>query len=157
IAGDRASGSIRNLLDQPLRNAQLYYGKNVYDLGTIRPRGIGRVDHARAEAIARRLGRLVQNANRGQGETGTGRNQEDASRLAKSLANLLRAVLFHDAMGTRAESYPSQALANLDMTAQVTELRRPMLVADVDAPAAALSLRGDPARPTIEQTTVVRV
>jgi hypothetical protein len=153
VAGDRAVGSIRNLLDTPLRNAQLYYGKNVYELGTIRPRGVGRVDYSRAEAVARQLTRLVQKAQRWQHET----EHSDEDEAAKMRADLLRAILFHDSMGSRAEAYPSQSLAHLDMSGQMNELRRPMLVAEVDTPAAELQLTGDPAKPAVKQSTVVRI
>jgi hypothetical protein len=157
IAGDRVSGSIRNLLDFPMRNAQLYFGNNVYELGTIRPRGIGRVDYARAEAIARHLGRLVQNAERSLRESESLTGDELATRSRKARVDLLRAVLFHNALGTRAENYPSSALAYLDQTAAVVELQRPMLVAEVDAPAAELLLGGDPTKPVVDQTTLIRI
>jgi hypothetical protein len=136
-----------------MRNVQLYFGRNVYDMGTIRPRGIGRVDFSKAESMARSLGRVLQ-----RGEVRLGAS--DAARTAAAAptsAEVLRAVLFHDALGPRAEAYPSDLLAGLDLTAQAVELGRPMLVAEIDAAAATLALEGEPSAPAIEQKTVVRV
>ena len=155
IAGDRASGSIRNLLDYPLHNTQLFYGRNVYDVGTIRPRGIGRIDFSKAESVARSLGRLVQDAERAQ--SSQSKQPANRERNAKIKADLLRAVLFHDAMGNRADTYPSHALADLDMTGQLIELKRPFLVAEVDMAATELSLSGETKAPELEQTTLVRI
>lgn len=153
VAGDRITGSIRNLLDQPMKKAQLFYGRNVYDLGTIRPRGIARVDFSKAESIARSLGRVLQRSDR-RLDAGESTSQPES---AVTSADLLRAALFHDALGSRADAYPNRVLAGLDLTAQAVELSRPMLIGEVDAPAAALELSGEPNKPSTEQSTIVRV
>lgn len=155
-SGDRVAGSIRNLLGVPLERAQLYYGRNLYDLGTIRPRGIARVDPTRTEAMASYLGRLtgsLESRRAGPGETG----REEAERASALRVDVLRAAMFHEAMGDRGLVHPNLALRSLDLTAQVSELRRPVLVAEVAAPAAALELKDAPSEPGVAQTTMIRV
>jgi hypothetical protein len=152
VAGDRADGSIRNLLDVPMRHAQLFYGRNVYDLGTIRPRGIARVNATRSEATTRVLGRIADAAARGRDTAG---RSPEAARQAR--LDPLRAALFHDAMGTRGEGHPSLTLRWLDLSSQVVESRRPMLVAEVDVPASALDLKGGTTAPEPAQATLIRV
>jgi hypothetical protein len=148
VAGDRVTGSVRNRLDHTLLNARLFYGRNAYDLGTIRPRGIARVDPTRSEAASRHLARLVQSADRRGPQTA----EPDALRV-----ELLRAALFRDALGSRADAYPSAPLRGLDMSAHANELRRPILVAEVDAPASQITLDGHNGDPQWTRSTVVRV
>jgi hypothetical protein len=156
VAGDRLAGVVRNMLSVPLQNAQLYYGKHVYELGNLRPGGIARVDSQRSEAMARVLGSTIQRAERARAATGGGGS--DASAAGRGAAiDFLRGALFHDALGTRAEDYPSQPLRRIDLTGQVVELRRPMLVAEVDAPAAQLTVEGGPGKASTMQSTLLRV
>lgn len=155
VAGDRAAGSVRNLLDITLRDAQLFYGRNIYNLGTIRPRGIARVNPTRTEASSRYLSRVVQLATRAQ--TLTNDQPQDAPNPAQIRADLLRVALFHDAMGVRGDAYPSLPLRWLDLSSQVVELRRPMLVAEIDAPASTLSLSPTLSSNTPAQSTILRV
>jgi hypothetical protein len=152
--GDRAGGSIRNRTGRTLRRAQLYYGKNVYDLGSIRPDQIARVASTRSEAMPRALGRFVQEALQ---PRKTAARAVDPSPPA---AGLLRAALFHEAMGSRADIYPSSPLRGLDLTSQVVELHRPVLVAEIDDEAGAVCdvrLEGAPGSATVRQFTVVRI
>jgi hypothetical protein len=154
--GDRAGGSIRNRTGRTLSRAQLFYGKNVYDLGTIRPDQIARVASSRSEAIPRALGRFVQEALQPR-KSATPRRGSEASPPA---AGLLRAALFHDAMGSRADIYPSFPLRGLDLSSQVVELRRPVLVAEIEDDAGAacdVTLEGAPGTPIVRRITVVRI
>jgi hypothetical protein len=158
VSGDRLSGSIRNDLDHTLANARLFYGRNVYDLGTIRPGGIARVDPTRTEAISAYLGRTAQ----GLGETPAYEyNLPDRpaspDEVPDSRAEILRVAMFQSTLGNRADQFPSRALRDLDLSAQVGELRRPMLVAEVAAPAATLTLKDAPASPQVEQSSLLRV
>lgn len=155
VGGDRVAGSVRNLLDVPLKNAQLYYGRNVYDLGTVRPRGIARIDPTRTEAMTRYLGRLAGSFDP---RKTSGRSAREAAEEALSArAGLVRAAMFHDAMGSRAAQNPSRPLRPLDLSDQVRELHRPMFVAEAQAPAAVLKLDGGKTEADVSQTTVLRV
>lgn len=155
-SGDRVAGSVRNLLDVPLRNVQLYYSRNLYNLGTIRPQGIARVDPTRTEAMSSYLGRLTQSLERRR-RTTSEPDHAEADPTASARADVIRSALFHEAMGTRGAVHPNQALRTLDLTAQVSELRRPILVAEVDAPAASLELKDASAAPEVAQTTLIRI
>jgi hypothetical protein len=151
VGGDRVSGSIRNLTGETLENAQLFYGRHVYDLGTIRPGGIVRVTPTRTESMSANLGRLARGLDRRRAARG-GRSE-----LANARGNVLRAAMFHDAMGAHGAAAPNLSLRSLDLSVQVSELHRPMLVADVAAPAASLTLEQAPAGPEVDQLTVLRV
>lgn len=143
VGGDRISGSVRNRLDRPMKNVQVYYGRNVYMLGDIRPGAVGRVDPTRTESMSRFLGRLAQNF---------GRSKDGADP-----GDLIRVAMFHDALGPRGEEHPNLGLHSLDLSDQANELRRPMIVAEIEAPAAELSL-GDGVKPDVlSQRTVLRV
>jgi hypothetical protein len=148
VAGDRVAGSVRNLLDHTLVNARLFYGRNAYDLGTIRPRGIARVDPTRSEAASRYLSRLVQAAER------RGPQTEEPEPLRREL---LRTALFRDALGSRAEAIPNTLLRSFDLTTHANELRRPILVAEIDAPTAELTLEGVAGEPLWTRSTLIRV
>ena len=160
-AGDRAAGSIRNRTGKTLHRVQLFYGKNVYDLGTIRPDNIARVTSTRSEAIPRALGRFVQDALRaGKPVEGAATSRAGArgTEASPPAAGLLRAALFHDAMGNRADVYPSFPLRRLDMTNQVVDLKRPVLVAEIDEEACRVKLEGGPdGLPQVQQITVLRI
>ena len=153
--GDRASGSIRNRTGRTLRRAQLFYGKNVYELGTIRPDQIARVTSTRSEAIPRALGRFVQEALAPR-KVARARRTE----VSPPAAGLLRVALFHDAMGSRADVYPSFPLRGFDLSSQVVELHRPVLVAEIEdesTPACEVRLEGAPGAPAVRQMTLVRI
>jgi hypothetical protein len=156
VAGDRLAGVVRNMLSIPIRNAQLYYGKHVYELGNMRPGGIARVDSQRTEATARVLGSLIQSAETALADRAA-EGDTAAAGARKPEVDFLRGALFHDALGTRADDYPSLPLRRIDLTSQVAELRRPILVAEVDAPAAFLTVEGGPGDPAMSQSTVLRV
>ena len=149
-SGDRLSGTVRNRLDRPLVGVRLFYGRNVYDLGRIAPGGLARVDPSRSEATARYLSRLVADLD----EPPDGASPDDG---AATRAGVLRTAMFHDALANRAAEAPSLGLRELDLSALAADLRRPMLVAELDAPAAELVLDDPPAAPTVEQTTLIRV
>ncbi len=158
VGGDRVAGSVRNLLGVTLKNAQLYYGRNVYDLGTIRPRGIARIDPTRTEAMTRYLGRLASSFDTQRAPTAFDESaKEIVDESLSARAGLVRAAMFHDAMGSRASENPSRPLRALDLSSQVSELHRPMLVAEVEAPAAVLKLDGGKTEAEVSQTTVLRV
>jgi hypothetical protein len=161
VSGDRLAGSVRNVLDQTLTNARLFYGRNVYDLGTIRPGGVARVDPTqRTEAISAYLGRIGQSLQESLNRyyyPDPNQPDDPIRRVTDSRTEILRAAMFHGALGLRAEQFPSRALRHLDLSEQVGELHRPMLVAEVAAPAATLDLKNPPASPEIEQTSLLRV
>ena len=154
-SGDRLSGSVRNRLGKPMVRARLFYGRNVYDLGRIAPGAVVLVDPSKSEAttryLFRRLADLDESAERRKGAEIT---PEQAS-LAR--ADLLRIAMFHDALGNRASEAPSLGLRDLDLSAIAADLRRPMLVAEVEAPAATLQLADPPTVPIVAQTTLVRI
>ena len=70
--------------------------------------------------------------------------------------DLVRTMMFHRGLGEKAAFMPNLALRSIDLSDQL-EMRRPMLVADVDGPAAQLRLSGHGSAPKMAQTTVVRV
>ncbi len=143
VGGDRISGSVRNRLDRPMKNVQVYYGRNVYLLGDIRPGAVGRVDPTRTESMSRFLGRLAQGFGRG--------------RDAGNPADLIRIAMFHDALGPRGDEHPNLGLQALDLSDQANELRRPMVVAEIEAPATGLDL-GQGVTPDVsDRRTVLRV
>ena len=158
-AGDRAGGSIRNRTGKTLRRAQLFYGKNVYELGTIRPDGVARVTSTKSEAIPRALGRFIQEALQSRKNALVAARQASARGVETSppAAALLRAAIFHDSMGNRADIYPNSPLRRLDMTAQVGDLRRPVLVAEIDDEVCHVGLEGAPGAARTQQVTILRI
>ena len=71
-------------------------------------------------------------------------------------AKLLLALMFHDATADRSGMLPSQPLHYLDLAGQLA-LDRPMLVAEIDDPGAALDLGDAGQKSKVAQTTMLRV
>jgi hypothetical protein len=153
--GDRVGGTITNRLGRPLRNAQLAFGKHIYKLGDIKPNQTIRVDPERnVESLSNALGAIADRLDRQVNVTYYSNEPEQPMRVAGP--DLVRLLMFHDGLKARATEFPSVPLHRLDLSGQL-ELRRPMLVAELDGPAAALELTGASARPKLNQTTVLRV
>lgn len=70
--------------------------------------------------------------------------------------NLLKTLMFNDAVGVGNEQLTNTCLDDMDLSGQLT-LDRPMLVGKIDGPAAELNLKGTTAEAKIDQTTVVRI
>ena len=101
-----------------------------------------------------------QYPNQNQNYNNYGRNQYQATTddgaAIDDRPDLVRTLMFHRGLGEKATSMPSMAFRSIDLTDQL-EMRRPMLVAEFDGPAAQLRLSGHGSAPKMAQTTVVRV
>lgn len=158
---DRLDGTITNISNHTLKDAVLFHGGQVYDqLGTIAPNATVRIDLAsRTRPISGYLAERAKGLNAlvtGQfAAPAPGGNPQSA---ASSLADLLRVVMFRNALNDAKATTPgSVPLRYLDLSGQLA-LDRPMLVAALDADAASELLLTPPAdAPSIEQTTILRV
>ena len=148
VGTDRLAGTITNRLGIPLKDAVLAYGRQVYyDLGTIEPGGSVKVDLKNTRPLAGYLESLLGKA--------PGDYMASTSSPIEARADLIRALMFRDGGEGRPNVLASNPLAYLDLSGQLA-LDRPMLVAEVDGPAATLDLGGvEPSK--LEQTTVLRV
>ena len=152
---DRLTGTVTNRLSRPLKNAVLIFGKQVYDkLETIEPGASVTLDSAQNRTVSGWLGDesgSFMNLNVNQYQY----NNDDSIGANISRAALARVMMFHEAMGSKS-SKTSVPLQYLDLSGQAA-LERPMLVAEIDGPAAALDLGNPKPAPQIEQTTLIRV
>lgn len=147
---DRLEGTVVNRCDATLRNAVLIFNNQVYDqVGDLPPGASARVGPtSRVRPLS---GYLEDCARRAGGDTPA------APTAAPSFADLMRTLMFRQGMNPKTTTPPSLPLRGLDLTGQLA-LGRPMLVAELDAPAAELNLEGAPKNDArIEQTTVVRI
>ena len=156
FGSDRLSGTVTNRLDVPLQNAVIVFGKQVYDkVGTIAPGASVSLDGAANRTLGGWLGDESNSFN------GVNTNQypyqtvDDSQLAGINRSSLVRVLMFREALGSRS-SKTSVPLQYLDLSG-LTALGRPMLVAEVKAPAAMLSLGKLPSPPQVDQTTVVRV
>jgi hypothetical protein len=154
---DRLNGTITNLTEKPLKNAVLVYGNQVFDqLGTIAPGGTVTVN---ASSRSRPLTGYLEEQGRGLNSVQPGTTAEgpNSSPMPTILADLVRTAMFRQGMNPKTNTPPSLPLRSLDLTGQLA-LERPMLVAELDDPAARLVLGGAPKTPPrIEQVTVARI
>jgi hypothetical protein len=149
VGTDRLSGTVTNLLDQPMRNTILAFGKQVYhDLGTIEPGASVQVELKSDRTLVGYLSNETQNL---PAEPWGVQRATNLNRRA-----LLLASMFHDAAGGRAAMLASKPLHYLDLSGQLA-LDRPMLVAEIDARGAALELGDAGQLPKVTQTTLLRV
>lgn len=141
---DRLNGTVTNRFGRPLKDALLAFNNQVYTLGTIAPGATVRVELTPSRTLVGYLRSLNQK---------TGRGPSDYYGPRVDLGELTQTLMFHAVLG---EELPvgNQVLGDLDLTGQLA-LDRPMLMARVDGPVAALELGGG-GEPRIEQTTVVR-
>jgi hypothetical protein len=152
---DRLSGSVTNRLKRPLKNAVLVFGKQVYDsLGTIEPDATVTLDGAHNRTVAGWLeveSQSFTNINLNPYQY----NSDDSQGANIPRASLARVAMFREAMGTKSNK-TSIPLQYLDLTG-LTTLNQPILVAEIDGPAADLDLGPLPTSPQTDQTTLVRV
>ncbi|MBX6314833.1 MAG: hypothetical protein IRY99_18230 [Isosphaeraceae bacterium] len=154
---DRVAGTITNRLQRPLKDAFLAYGRQIYPLDTIAPGATVTIDTNRNRLLAGYLEERARNFNAALNQPNNINWNGGSGGLASgSRADLIRAILFRDAMASKGGAPTSTPLRHLDLTGQLA-LDRPMLVAEIDGPAAALELGRAPSTPKIEQTTVLRV
>lgn len=149
VGTDRLSGTLTNELTEPLTDAILAFGRQVYMLGTIAPGQTVRVELTQDRQLSPFLrSRVAKYAP----------NQPDVSAGNIDRADLLVAMMFHDSQSGTSGDRPlaSEPLGYLDLTGQLA-LDRPMLVARIDRPAAKLLLGNAPVPPKVEQTTLLRV
>ena len=144
VGVDQINGSVTNRLGQPLNNAVLCLGTRVYDLGTIAPGASVRVELNPDRTLSGYLKSLNMSA------------QASYSTTEIDRANLVRTLMFNDAIGGGPEQLANASLDDLDLSGQLM-LDRPMLVARVDGAAADLVLTGAGSEPKIDQTTIVRI
>lgn len=144
VGVDQINGLVTNRLGRPLNNAVLCIGTRVYDLGTIAPGASVRVELTPDRTLSGYLKSLNMSAQASYGTTEIDR------------ANLVRTLMFNDAIGGGSEQLANATLDDLDLSGQLM-LDRPMLVARVDGSAADLVLTGAGSEPKIDQTTIVRI
>lgn len=149
---DRLSGTVTNRLGVPLEGAVLAFGSQVYyNLGTIAPGESKQVELTQDRKLAGHLKDLVPTYFSG-----------PIARFQTESINrygLVQAILFRDSDTSGTNPLPSRPLHDLDLTGQL-QLDRPMLVAEIERPAADLDLGAassstGPAEG--ERTTVIRV
>jgi len=154
---DRLAGTITNVSKRPLKNAALVFGRQIYDrLGEIAP---GATITVNAASRTRPLSGYIGDAN---GRVSPYANvygpyvvqNDQQSHIPRE--DLLRVMMFRDALGNKSAGLPSVPFATLDLTGQLA-LDRPMLVATMDGPAVLLDLQGATSPPINVQTTMVRI
>jgi hypothetical protein len=150
---DRLEGAITNVSGVALRDAVLCFGDQVYDqLGTLPPGGAVRIDAtSRTRPLPGYLEERAQRFLNTQGNTVYLKSVGSAT-----MDDILRVMLFRQAMSRSTMAPASPSLARLDLTGQLT-LGRPMLIASIETPGARLELEGDTGTKETVQTTVVRV
>jgi hypothetical protein len=146
---ERLSGTITNPLRRPLKDAWVIYGHQVYELKTIAPGATVPLDPAQMRVLPHLLEERYTAFRDAASVTG------DDHAPPIPLADLVRAVMFREAMGTKGSAAPSAPLRHLDLSGQLA-LGRPMLVAELDGPAADLGLEGYSRAPKVVQATVLR-
>ncbi len=149
VGTDRLAGTVTNNLTVPLEDAILAFGKQVYLLGNLAPGATIKVELKNDRNLS---GYLKDK----QPTYMSDRFSNPDARINR--ADLMFAVMFHDSESTLASErvLANDPLHHLDLTGQLA-LKRPMLVARVDRPAARLVLDAPAPAPKIDQLTVVRV
>jgi hypothetical protein len=153
---DRVRGTVTNVSRRPMKSAALFFGRYVYTLNDVAPGAT--VPLGEAQALAGYLDGVTRGI-QPRGVTyygGRPVTQADDAMAESERPNILRALMFHSGLGPKGTSLPSFALRSLDLTNQL-DLRRPMLVANVDGPVTQLRLEGAGSKPKMAQTTLVRV
>jgi hypothetical protein len=157
VGTDRLAGTISNVSKRPLKNAALVFGRQVYDqLGDIAP---GATISVNAASRTRPLSGFIGEANGRVSPYANVYNQYTVQNDQQShipREDLLRVMMFRDALGNKNAGLPSVPFANLDLTGQLA-LDRPMLIATMEGPAALLDLQGATGPPINAQTTMVRI
>jgi hypothetical protein len=150
VGTDRLSGTVTNRLDEPLEDAHLAFGQQVYSLGTLAPGATIRVELTQDRNLSGYLGQ-----NRGRYLPSQPWNVQD---FKISRSDLLVGLMFHDSGATATQENPvaSVPLQSLDLTGQLA-LDRPMLVARINRPLTHLVLGHAPRAPRIDRTTMLRI
>ena len=157
---DRLSGTVTNLLPHrtlrgaiPGHGAMLIYGKQYYDLGELKPNQVVPVGELTPLILSSEVDRIRDNKLPGYVNQAPRYDQPMSNATP---AELVFEAMFADSSGTGGARVVNQPLRYLDLTGQLA-LDRPMLVAAVDGPAAALDLGEGAPTPKSDQTTVLRV
>ena len=153
---DRVRGTLTNTSKRVMKNAVLFFGRYVYLVGDLAPGASATLGEAQTlpsymDGVTRTTASSSVNYYNGQPVA----QGDDASAEAER-PDLVRSILFHDGLGSKGEAIPNVALKSLDLTAQL-DLRRPMLVSEIDGPAAQMRLSGNSNPPKVIQTTLLRV
>ncbi len=153
---DRVRGTVTNVSKRPLRDAVLFFGRYAYLLKDIAPGATAVLGEG--QTLASYMDGVTRGAMNNQAGTMNGRPMTFTAAGAGNpeRADLVRSIMFHDGLGSKAGGIPNFTLRSLDLTDHL-DLRRPMLVAAVDGPAAQVRLGGTPAVPKVAQTTLLRV
>jgi hypothetical protein len=150
---DRLTGTIKNLLDQPLENVFLVSGKQVYPLKTIPAGGTVRVAPSASTSLAafleQRAAAVSAIGQRGRGGATTAN--------ANPIGSILETAMFHNGLGARAAAVPSTRLRHLDLSSLAVDLHRPILVAEVSRPVSAIKLNWSGSPPKADQLNWLRV
>lgn len=151
LGADRLEGTVTNRLGRTLRDAVLLYGDEVYLFERpIEPNETIRVDTLPNRSLAGYLGQFRE----GLGQVYT---YDVDARVNVSRSGLVRALSFARGARQQGQAKPNLVLSDLDLTAQLA-LGRPILLADLDGPSAALLLDGEvPAEALRSESTVLRV
>jgi hypothetical protein len=153
VGTDRLAGTITNRLNRPLRDAWLAFGRQVYELGDLKPGATARVETVQNRVLASLLEQRVQAYQRG-GALNYEANPQDKP---VPRGDLVRGIMFREVMASKGgATQAGSTLHYLDLSGQLA-LDRPMLVASLDGQAAALVLDGAPSPPKIEHETILRV
>ena len=144
VGVDQINGTVTNRLGQTLKSTVLCIGARVYDLGTIAPGATTRVELSPDRTLSGYLKSLNVSGQASFGTTSIDRT------------NLVKTLMFNDAIGGGAEQMANASLDDLDLSGQLL-LDRPMLVARIDGPAVDLVLKGSTNEAKIDQTTIVRI
>jgi hypothetical protein len=151
VGTDRLVGTVTSQFTVPLRDAILAFGKQVYLLGNVAPGATIKVGVDSGHD--RNLSGYLKDK---QPTYLSDRFSTTDTRISRF--DLMVAVMFHDSESTLASErvLANDPLHDLDLTGQLA-LKRPMLVARIDRPAARLVLDAPAPVPKIDQLTVVRV
>ena len=149
FGADRLAGTVGNLLNYPLEDAILAFGKQVYTIGDIAPGQTINIQLTNDRNLSGLLKEKQANYS-----PGSGRNRD----LKLNRADLMLALMFHEseARRTNERTLGNATLYDLDLSGQL-DLQRPMLVARINRPAAQLALENAPSDPKLEQTTLLRI
>jgi hypothetical protein len=148
---DRLEGKVTNRLGRPLKNPMIAFGRQVYTLDrTIEPGETVPILDFDDQNLGGYLERI-------QAAIPALQNYEwDNARIDLARADLVKALMFNRA-GRSKGLRVNLVLKDLDLSSQL-DLGRPILVAELDGPAADLVLGVAPGNdPKITQTTLVRV
>jgi hypothetical protein len=146
---DGVEGTLTNHLDIPLNDVILAYGRQVYELSSLAPGEVKRID---ASKHTRHLTGLLSE------RVPMAANQWNNPTGPIDRANLMLSLMFSDAIPSTnpAQSVSNSVLRFLDLSGELA-LDRPMLVARVNRAASRLNLGQGVKTPVTEQTTMLRV